>query len=102
MTVYVDDSIIPATVGRRRSPWSHLFADSQKELHAFAQRLRLRRESFQPGEPLGGKPFRHYDVTVGERAQAIRLGATPVMWRNGAAGLRQRPSALAEPGPELS
>ena len=79
-------------------------ADSQKELQAFAQRLGLRREWFQPGEPLGVKPspFWHYDVTAGERAQAIRLGPTPVTWRISAAGLSQPPASQAEPGPELS
>jgi len=79
-------------------------ADSQKELRAFAQRLGLRREWFQPGEPLGEKPspFWHYAVTAGERAQASRLGPTAVTWRNSASGLGQRPASQAEPGPELS
>ena len=96
MTVYADDSAIPATVpnGRARhtSNWSHLFADSQNELHAFAARLGLRRSYFQPGRPLGGEPspFWHYDVTAGKRMQAIRLGAQPVSWRGSARIIRER------------
>src|SRR6266536_2062557 len=97
MSVYVDDMNLPATVqnGPRvshTSQWSHLFADSQDELHAFAERLGLRRSYFQPGRPLGGEPspFWHYDVTAGKRAQAIRLGATPVAWRDSARIIRER------------
>jgi hypothetical protein len=73
MTVYVDDARIPARVGRWDSSWSHLFADTQDELHAFAARLGLRRSWFQDptvtGKPLAAKPGSraaenwHYDVT---------------------------------------
>src|SRR6266536_2321734 len=97
MSVYVDDMNLPATVqnGPRvshTSQWSHLFADSQDELHAFAERLGLRRSYFQPGRPLGGEPspFWHYDVTAGKRMQAIRLGAQPVSWRDSARIIRER------------
>jgi Protein of unknown function (DUF4031) len=88
MTVYVDDAGIPAEVrnGSRvhRSGWSHLTAGTQEELHEFASRLGLRRSYFQPGRPLGGKPspFWHYDLTAGKRAQALRLGARAVSWRD--------------------
>ena len=58
------------------SRWSHLFADTQEELHAFAERLGLRRSYFQGG-PEHGRLW-HYDVTEGKRCQAIRLGASPV------------------------
>lgn len=83
MAVYVDDAAIPATVGRHTSHWSHLTADTREELHAFADRLGLRREWFQPGNPQA-RPGSfsaegwHYDLTVGKREQAIRLGALPV------------------------
>jgi Protein of unknown function (DUF4031) len=88
MAVYVDDAGIPVEVrnGSRvhRSQWSHLTADTQDELHEFAARLGLRRSYFQPGRPLVGKPspFWHYDVTAGKRAQALRLGARAVAWRD--------------------
>jgi hypothetical protein len=98
MTVYVDDASIPATAGRNSSRWSHLFADSQEELHTFAAQLGLRREWFQPGSPVAGQPspFWHYDVTAGKRAQAIRLGATPVPWRDSARIIRDRETRSAE------
>jgi hypothetical protein len=88
MAVYVDDASIPAAVGNGRvvhdSRWSHLFADTPEELHAFAAKLGLRRSYFQPGRPRGdGSPSRHwhYDLTAGKRAQAIRFGAQPVTSR---------------------
>jgi hypothetical protein len=97
MAVYVDDASIPATVpnGRARhtSRWSHLFADTQDELHAFAERLGLRRSYFQPGKPRGDgspSPFWHYDVTAGKRQQALRLGAQPVAWRDASRIMRER------------
>jgi len=78
MAVYVDDARIPAQVGRIRARWSHLFAGSQDELHAFAQRIGLRRAWFQPGKPIGGKPSRLWHVTESRRQAAIRAGAQPV------------------------
>ena len=80
MAVYVDDARIPAQVGRISARWSHLFADSQDELHAFAQGIGLKRSWFQPGKPIGGKPSRlwHYDVTDSMRARAIAAGAQPI------------------------
>jgi Protein of unknown function (DUF4031) len=106
MTVYVDDSGIPATVGRHTSRWSHLFADSPDELHEFAGRLGLRRSYFQPGRPRGdGTPSRHwhYDVTSGKRMRAIQLGAVPVGWRESVRIMRERDerNAVAR-GPEAS
>lgn len=47
MTVYVDDFRIPARVGRYNARWSHLFADTRSELHAFAAQIGLRCEWFQ-------------------------------------------------------
>lgn len=56
MAVYVDDYRVPAKAGQHESRWSHLWADSQEELHAFATRLGLRRSWFQPGKSRGGQP----------------------------------------------
>lgn len=95
MTVYIDDARIPATVanGRTRhaSRWSHLFADTEAELHEFAARLGLRRSYFQPTRPRGDgqpSPFWHYDLTEGKRRQAVRLGAREVPWRQAPAIMR--------------
>ena len=88
MAVYVDDASIAARVANGRvvcdSRWSHLFADTQQELHAFAAKLGLRRSYFQPGRSRGDgspSPHWHYDLTAGKRAQAIRFGAQPVTSR---------------------
>lgn len=106
MTVYVDDAAIAATVpnGRVRhtSRWSHLTADTQDELHAFAVgKLGLKRSYFQPGQAIGGKPspFWHYDLTEGKRRQALALGAQPVPMRELPALCRQREARAAEHKP---
>jgi hypothetical protein len=72
MSVYVDHAFAYGEWGR----WSgggHLQADTLDELHAFAQRLGMRREWFQ------SKPSRpendHYDLTQTLRARALELGA---------------------------
>lgn len=80
MTVYVDNARIPARVGRIRARWSHLFADTQEELHAFALSIGLKRTWFQPGRPVNGRPSRHwhYDVTESKRQAAIAAGAKPL------------------------
>lgn len=86
VTVYVDDSRIPATVGRIRGRWSHLFADSRDELHAFAQAIGLQRAWFQDDEA----GLWHYDVTESKRRQAVRAGARAVTWREAVNIMRQR------------
>jgi len=98
MTVYVDDSLIPATVNRISSRWSHLFADTQDELHTFAQSIGLRRSWFQPGKPFAGQPSRlwHYDVTEGKRLQAIAAGARPVAWRDAVQIMKDRDARAQE------
>jgi len=103
MTVYVDDARIPARVGRHDTTWSHLFADTQDELHAFAVRLGLRRNWFQDPVKVG-KPFKarpgsraaenwHYDVAESKRRQAVGLGAVEVSWREAVAIINARYAA---------
>lgn len=100
MTVYVDDYRVPASVGRLSGRWSHLFAgpdDDIAELHAFAERIGLRRSWFQAK----GWPRDHYDVTESKRQEAIRAGAVPVTWREGgemrAAAIERRRAAPPSP-----
>jgi hypothetical protein len=50
----------------------HLLADSLEELHAFAARLGLNRAWFQ------GKRLKHYYLSHGIRAVAIRHGALEI------------------------
>jgi hypothetical protein len=97
VAVYVDEASAPARVANGRvvhdSRWSHLFADTQEELHQFAEKLGLRRSYFQPGQPQGNgspAPHWHYDLTVGKRQQAIRLGARPVTSRESIEIIRAR------------
>lgn len=85
MSVYVDDAFVEGDWGK----WSgggHMQADTPEELHAFADRLGLKRSWFQtkPGRPWHD----HYDLTRGKREQAIRLGAVAETWR--AAAMRHR------------
>jgi Protein of unknown function (DUF4031) len=98
VAVYVDDASIPAAVPNGQvvhdSRWSHLWADTDEELHAFATRLGLRRSYHQPAAEHHG--FSHYDVTTGKRWQAIRLGAQAVSWRDAAATSRERRQAEPE------
>ncbi len=74
MTVYVDDMRMPARVGRIEARWSHLMADTDVELHAFAASIGLRRSWAQ----YPGTWKSHYDVTDSKRAEAIRAGAVAI------------------------
>ncbi len=72
VSVYVDHAFAFGDWGR----WTgggHLQADSLDELHAFAERLGLRREWFQsrPGRPEND----HYDLTEAGRRLALERGA---------------------------
>lgn len=87
MAVYVDDAMIPAKLGRWPAKWSHLTADSDEELHAFAERLGLRRDWFQVNT-LGRIEANHYDVTMAVRGKAILAGAVAETMREGAARRR--------------
>lgn len=102
MTVYVDNMGMPAKVGGLSGRWSHLTADTEDELHEFAERLGLKREWFQtcrkwcgvPGDPC---VHWHYDVVQTKRRQAIKLGALAIDLREMGALLSARRDDLAEP-----
>ncbi len=76
MSVYVDELFEcgPTTAWKWRHA-CHLFADTERELHAFAVRIALRREWFQPGK---NGSFPHYDLTAGKRQAAVAMGAREV------------------------
>lgn len=85
MTVYVDNFRAPARVGGIRGRWSHLTADMPEELHAFAERIGLRREWFQATCKFGRCPavdgvcaHFHYDVVDAKRNAAIAAGAKAI------------------------
>lgn len=73
MSVYVDEMRI--CLRNRNWPYGqacHLVADSVGELHTFARRLGLMRSWFQSGS------LPHYDLTIGMRVKAVRLGAIEI------------------------
>jgi hypothetical protein len=92
MTVYVDDARIrwmpdgrwrwgdlpPSQVRYRAWRMSHLFADTDEELHAFAAKLGLQRKWHQCPPKAS---WSHYDVTDKLRKRALELGAEPVKYR---------------------
>lgn len=104
MTVYVDDMRLKARVGRITALWSHLIADTEEELHAFAAELGLKRSWFQKPKGLDGrspaKPHSlkaqmwHYDVTDAKRDQAIAMGAIPITLRQSIEIIRARHARL--------
>lgn len=98
MTVYVDDMRMPATVGRITARWSHLTADSDTELHAFAARIGLHAKHAQhPGTWKS-----HYDLTDGKRAQAIAAGAVEIGYTSPeAVALLRRKRLQRPPQPQL-
>lgn len=92
MTVYVDEPVDygPALRGRglRHTVWAHMTADTREELHAFADRLGLRRAWFQD------HPVRwHYDITAPKHTAALRLGARQITRRELGAILTARRTA---------
>ena len=97
VTVYLDDWRQPARLGPVDDRWSHLVADTEEELHAFAGRLGMRRAWYQDRS---GRPHHaHYDVPERARADAVALGAVEVTWRQLGRMLRDRRSAaVPDPG----
>ncbi len=88
MTVYLDDWRQPARLGPVDDRWSHLVADTDEELHAFASKLGMRREWFQ--HKVSRPHQSHYDLPERSRQQALELGAVSVTWRQVGRMMRQR------------
>jgi hypothetical protein len=74
MTVYVDDYRLPATVDGVTGAWSHLMADSESEVRAFAHRIGVDRVSTYRSDVL----MPRFAVTEAERRRAIDAGAIQV------------------------
>jgi hypothetical protein len=64
--VYIDD----AQIAYRGMLMCHMWADTDDELHAMAQRLGLRR-AWHDGDAI----LSHYDVCLSKRRLAVKLGA---------------------------
>lgn len=77
-------------------PYFGLSADSEDELHAFAERLGIRRD---PGTPPGSPEqviTQHYTLTQAERDRAVQLGAQAISARKAAKLERQRTAQLRQ------
>ena len=79
-------------------PWFGLAADADDELHAFAARLGIRRDS---GTAVGSQELvtRHYTLTEGERDRAVVLGAQVIKTREADKMNRQRATMRGESHP---
>jgi len=69
MSVYVDSLV---NHGWKLGPNCHLIADTEDELHDFAQRIGLKRTWAQLPPHVS---LAHYDLTEKNRTRAIALGA---------------------------
>lgn len=96
MTVYIDalmsgDEVTVIHPGAprcfRKDGACHLWADTLEELHAFAQRLGLKRAWFQNHRALP-----HYDLTGPRRRRAVALGAEQVSAKEWLRARRSEPS----------
>lgn len=78
MSVYVDELRVWPNAKHRcfRNGSAHLTADTLDELHAFAERIGMRREWFQ-----NHTVAPHYDLSPKRHAHALRLGALLVPMR---------------------
>lgn len=81
MTVYVDDMLRPARVGRLQSRWSHMLADTTQELLDMAIEIGLRPAWIQ--HP--GTRWEHFVLTEPKRLQAIGFGAVSISYPRGTA-----------------
>ncbi len=83
MPVYIDDMYRYAIGQFHGMQMSHMIADSDAELHAMAQRIGMRRGSYQ-GD--------HYDVPLDRRGLALTLGAVAITFRQ--CGMMRRRKAV--------
>jgi Protein of unknown function (DUF4031) len=75
MTVYVDT--MQAKFGNMIM--CHMFADSDEELHAMADKIGVQRKWFQCPPKAS---WRHYDIALSKRKLALSFGAEEMRWRD--------------------
>ncbi len=88
MTVYVDPAVFKKSGGRKQ--YCHVAADTEAELHAFAERIGLKRHFFH-----AGAKHVHYDLAEERRPAALVAGAVEVTSRELACISRPRTQAQA-------
>jgi hypothetical protein len=103
MTIYVDNFRIPY----RGSCYSHLTADTEAELHEFAEKLGLQRRWYQArckSKACTRCIHWHYDISDAKRNKAIELGAKPLTLTEMSHFLTARRAAynLAHPKPQAT
>lgn len=88
MAVYVDD--MRAQFGRM--VMCHMLADSTAELLEMADRIGVARKWIQHA----GTPREHFDIALSKRAQAVKLGAVEITWRQSCEIVRRRREAATK------
>lgn len=83
MAVYVDN----ANISYRRMKMCHMLADTEKELHAMADKIGVQRKWFQ-GPKITSHP--HYDICLSKRALAVEYGAVEVKDKRAMVNLLRR------------
>lgn len=71
MTVYVDDMHLHSAGPLGCMKMSHLLADTDKELHAMADKIGM--TSLWHQAPL--RNYSHYEIAMSKQAQALTIGA---------------------------
>lgn len=95
MAVYVDDMQLPVMIGEQEMHWSHLLADSETELHAFAAKIGISRRWARELD----SPIAHYEIAESMRRLALAAGAVPIGYLSPqrAALIRRRRAATHVP-----
>lgn len=78
MACYVDDMRTPYG----RMLMCHMLADTDQELHAMAELIRVARKWWQSPEKTSGS---HYDICLYKKELALAAGAVPITLRQAAA-----------------
>lgn len=71
MATYVDPAVFKKPNGRKS--YCHMVADSLVELHAFAEKIGVKKHFFHKSAT-----YAHYDITEAQREVAITAGAKPI------------------------
>lgn len=83
MSVYIDNAFLPF----RNMLMCHLIADTQEELLAMVDKIKVQRKWIQyPRQP----KREHFDICSSKRVLAIKAGAVSVGWKDLAVAIANR------------